>query len=169
MSSSRKTGQGQRFVIAAAFALTVAAAATASGFSSARAEDMGASASSAEQADAEIGRTLGGVPSFIRLYPKVSVAAAWAQVRDLEFSDKTALPPKMKALIGLAVAAQIPCQYCVWSDTKTARENGATDQEIAEAVALAGLERHWSTFFNGMQIDFATFKKEMSGDAQAAK
>ncbi|RUV09844.1 carboxymuconolactone decarboxylase family protein, partial [Mesorhizobium sp. M1A.F.Ca.IN.022.04.1.1] len=24
--------------------------------------------------------------------------------------------------------------------------------------------RHWSTIFNGMQVDFAQFKKEMGGE-----
>ena len=112
---------------------------------------------------------MGGVPTFIKLYPKGAVAGAWAQERDLELSDKTALSPKVKALISLAVAAQIPCQYCIRLDTKTATENGATEEEISEAVAMAGLTRQWSTFFNGMQIDFGTFKKEMGGAASAGQ
>ncbi len=78
-------------------------------------------------------------------------------------SGNTALESKTKALISLAVAAQIPCTYCIWMDTNTARQNGATDQEIAEAVAIAGLTRNWSTIFNGMQVDFDTFKKELGG------
>lgn len=118
----------------------------------------------AEKTYQEIERALGGVPTFIKLYPKSGVAGAWAQMRDLEFSDKTALTPKMKALISLAVAAQVPCGYCVWADTKTAKQHGASDQEIAEAVAVAGLTRQWSTFFHGMQIDLATFKKELGGE-----
>lgn len=109
----------------------------------------------------EVESMLGGVPTFVKLYPKDAIAGAWAQARDLEFSDKTALSPKVKSLISLAVAAQIPCQYCIWSDTRTARQQGASDEEIAEAVAMSGLTRHWSTFFNGMQIDFDQYKKEM--------
>ncbi|TIO14395.1 MAG: carboxymuconolactone decarboxylase family protein, partial [Mesorhizobium sp.] len=54
--------------------------------------------------------------------------------------------------------------YCVWSDTENAKRAGATDEEIQEAVALAALTRHWSTIFNGMQVDFAQFKKEMGGE-----
>jgi len=119
---------------------------------------------SAEDTYKEIESTLGGVPTFVKLFPKGAVAGAWAEERDLELSDKTALSPKEKALISLAVAAQIPCQYCIWSDTEDAKRFGATQEEIAEAVAMAGLTRHWSTFFNGMQIDFGQFKKEMSGE-----
>ncbi|RVC62927.1 carboxymuconolactone decarboxylase family protein, partial [Mesorhizobium sp. M00.F.Ca.ET.038.03.1.1] len=53
---------------------------------------------------------------------------------------------------------------CIWSDTENARHAGATDQEIQEAVAMAALTRHWSTIFNGMQVDFDQFKKEMGGE-----
>ena len=41
---------------------------------------------------------------------------------------------------------------------------GATEEEIQEAVAMAALPRHWSTIFNGMQVDFDQFKKEMGGE-----
>ncbi|MFO1107089.1 MAG: carboxymuconolactone decarboxylase family protein [Amaricoccus sp.] len=115
----------------------------------------------ANAAYAEIAKTMGGVPDFVKLFPKVGIAGAWAETRDLELSDKTALTPKEKSLISLAVAAQIPCQYCIWLDTVSARKAGATDEDIAEAVAMAALARHWSTVFNGLQIDFATFKQQM--------
>jgi hypothetical protein len=36
-------------------------------------------------------------------------------------------------------------------------------------VAMAALTRHWSTVFNGMQVDFETFKKELGGEMSAAK
>jgi AhpD family alkylhydroperoxidase len=129
----------------------------------ARAGDVPAG-SSADATYAEVQSMLGGVPSFVKLFPKGAVAGAWAEERDLELSDHTALSPKVKALIGHAVAAQIPCQYCIWSDTKSAKAFGASSDEIAEAVAMSALTRHWSTFFNGMQIDFEQFKQEMGGD-----
>ena len=119
---------------------------------------------SADAAYAEIEATLGTVPTFIKLFPKAAVAGAWAEARDLEFSDDTALSPKVKSLISLAVSAQIPCHYCVWSDTKAAREAGATDEEIAEAVAMSALTRHWSTFLNGMAVDFDQYKADLGGE-----
>lgn len=112
----------------------------------------------------DIQSTMGGVPSFVKQFPKAGLPGAWAEVKAIELSDKTALPPKVKSLISLAVAAQIPCTYCVWSDTQDAKRAGATDEEIQEAVAMAALTRHWSTMFNGMQVDFDTFKKEMGGE-----
>ena len=38
---------------------------------------------------------------------------------------------------------------------------GATEEQVHEAVAIAGLTRHWSTVFNGYMIDFETYKKEL--------
>ena len=91
---------------------------------------------------------------------------AWAELKGLEFGE-TALDAKAKALIGIAVAAQIPCHYCVWSDTNTAKAAGASDEEVAEAVAISALTRHWSTFFHGMQVDFDQFKMELGGEMAA--
>jgi AhpD family alkylhydroperoxidase len=127
----------------------------------ARADDT---TKSAEATYADIQKTMGSVPTFVKLFPKAGIAGAWAEERDLEMSDKTALDPKTKALISLAVAAQIPCKYCIWLDTKTAKEHGATQEEITEAVAMSALTRHWSTFFDGMQLNFDDFKKEFGGD-----
>jgi AhpD family alkylhydroperoxidase len=111
----------------------------------------------------DIQSTMGGVPSFVKQFPKAGLPGAWSEVKAIELNDKTALPPKVKSLISLAVAAQIPCNYCIWSDTQDAKRAGATDEEIQEAVAMAALTRHRSTIFTGMQVDFETFKKEMGG------
>ncbi len=123
-------------------------------------------ANAAEATYAEVAAVMGGLPTFVKAYPKAGIAGAWALTRDLEFAD-TALDAKTKALIGLAVAAQIPCNYCIWSDTEAAKAAGATDQQIAEAVGISALTRHWSTVFNGLQIDFDQFKAEMGGEMAA--
>lgn len=90
----------------------------------------------------DIEKSFGSVPSFVKALPAAALAGLWQQEKDLELSDKTALPPKTKALISLAVASQIPCSYCIWADTNVARQLGATDEEIGEAVAMAGLTRN---------------------------
>ena len=117
----------------------------------------------ADTAYAEIEAALGGVPTFVKQIAKSAVPGFWTLARDLEFGETTALDPKTKALISLAVASQIPCQYCVWSDTNALRAIGASDQEIAEAVAIAGLTRFTSTQLYGLQADMETFRKEMGG------
>lgn len=118
---------------------------------------------SAEDTYKEIEALTGVVPGFVKMYPKAGIAGAWHVTRDLLFSE-SALDMKTKALISLAVSAQIPCRYCIWSDTRDALRAGATEEEVHEAVAIAGLTRHWSTIFNGYQIDFETFKRELGGE-----
>jgi AhpD family alkylhydroperoxidase len=104
------------------------------------------------------------VPSHIKGYPVQAVAGAWEMTKGLLFDPSNAIDPKTKSLIGLAVAAQIPCQYCIWLETKFAKAQGATDAEVSEAVAQAGYIRMWSTVINGLQIDFETFKAEFGGE-----
>jgi AhpD family alkylhydroperoxidase len=108
----------------------------------------------------DIEQTLGTVPGFFRQFPEVAIAGAWTEFKTLQLNPNTRLSGKMKELIGLAVSAQIPCQYCVYFHTAAAKANGATDDEIREAVAMAAVVRHWSTVLNGMQVDFAAFRRE---------
>jgi alkylhydroperoxidase/carboxymuconolactone decarboxylase family protein YurZ len=42
----------------------------------------------------------------------------------------------------------------------TAKANGASDNEIREAVAMAAISRLWSTVLNGAQIDLAAFRSD---------
>lgn len=118
---------------------------------------------SLEETYKDIEAVYGVTPEYMKVYPKQGIAAAWALTKALEV-EEGALDPKIKSLINVAVAAQIPCRYCIWLDSKFARELGATDAEIAEAVAQAGLTRHWSAILNGMQIDFEAFKAQFGGD-----
>lgn len=130
---------------------------------------------SAEQTYRDIQATLGIVPGFFRAFPESGVAGAWAEMKGLQLNPHTALSAKHKELIGLAVAAQIPCQYCVYFHTQVAKANGATDEEVKEAVAMASIVRHWSTVLNGMSIDGAAFRSEvdtvlrLAGEKAAAK
>ena len=119
---------------------------------------------SAEAAYKDIEATIGVVPSHFKAYPKSAVAGAWEMTKGLLFGEGNALEPKVKSLIGVAVAAQIPCQYCISLETKFAKQGGATEAEISEAIAQAAYVRHWSTVINGSQIDFETFKAEFGGD-----
>jgi AhpD family alkylhydroperoxidase len=104
--------------------------------------------------------TLGLVPSFFKQFPEVGIAGAWREFKTIQLNAHSALPGKYKELIGLAVAAQIPCRYCVVFHTEAARLNGASEGEIREAVAMASLTRHWSTFLNGTLTDETVFRRE---------
>ena len=76
-------------------------------------------------------------------------------------TDSAALGAKERELIGLAVAAQIPCEYCIYYHTKAAMHFGATDAEIREAIAQAAQVRKWSTMLNGSMYDQSAFRKEV--------
>ncbi|HEY8925161.1 MAG TPA: carboxymuconolactone decarboxylase family protein [Polyangia bacterium] len=110
---------------------------------------------------AEVTQLLGSAPEFLQRFPAVARAGAWRQMRDVQMSPATALSGKNKELMGLAVASQVPCRYCVIAHTEFAKLNGATDGEIAEAVAMAAFTRDMSTLLNGMQVDETQFRKDV--------
>jgi AhpD family alkylhydroperoxidase len=119
----------------------------------------GATAAAAARAD--IAKTFGFVPQFFLEFPDEVLPGAWDEMKTLQLNPRTALPGRTKELIGLAVAAQIPCRYCIYAHTEFAKLNGATDAEVGEAVAMAAVTRHWSTFLNGIQTDETKFRAEI--------
>ena len=123
---------------------------------------------SAQATYRDIEQTLGSVPGFFKAFPEAGIAGAWAEFKSVQLNPKTKLDGKTKELLGLAVAAQIPCQYCIYFHTAAAKANGATDEEIRETVAMAAVVRHWSTVLNGMQVDLAIFKRETDTVLKAA-
>ena len=52
-----------------------------------------------------------------------------------------AIPKKYKELMALSVAFTTQCPYCISIHAKRAREEGTSEQEIAEAVAVAAALR----------------------------
>ena len=116
----------------------------------------------------DIEQTLGSVPTFFKMLPESGIAGAWAEFKGIQLNPGTKLDGKTKELIGLAVAAQIPCSYCIYGHTAFAKLNGATDQEVREAVAMAAITRHWSTVLNGAQIDLDAFRQEIDMVVQHA-
>ncbi|MDH4986264.1 carboxymuconolactone decarboxylase family protein [Aminobacter anthyllidis] len=147
--------------------LTMLAMAT--GFASLIVSNAVAEDSSAAATYKDIEATLGSVPSFFKQFPETGIAGAWAEFKGFQLNPKTELNGKTKELVGLAVAAQIPCQYCIYFHTQAAKANGATDGEIREAVAMSATVRHWSTVLNGMQVDYPQFKQEVDTVMAAAK
>lgn len=119
------------------------------------------SVTDAASAYKDIERTLGSVPSFLRSFPEGAIGPAWREMKTVQLGRDTRLPPRTKELIGLAVAAQVPCKYCSHFHTEAAKLSGASDREVKEAVALAALTRHWSTVLNGSQIDEDRFRREV--------
>lgn len=68
--------------------------------------------------------------------------------------DKAAMSPgaisaKHKELIALGVAFTTQCPYCIEIHAKRAREAGATEQEISEAVFVAAALRAGAAVTHG--------------------
>jgi AhpD family alkylhydroperoxidase len=111
----------------------------------------------------------GDPPQFMKdTYPEQALKGAWEEYQAV-WSPNGAIPLKQKQLIALGVAAQIPCEYCIYAHTLKAKQAGATDAEIREALAVAAMTRKWSTVLNGSAYDMEKFKVELSGMSKAGK
>jgi AhpD family alkylhydroperoxidase len=114
----------------------------------------------AKSVEQEMTDYFGFVPQFFReALPEHAHDDQWAVMRDFHLAE-TALPNKVKELIGLAVAAHIKCRYCIHFHTQAARAFGATDEELREACMMAGFTVQMSNAITGMQVDLETFKEE---------
>ena len=122
-----------------------------------------------ESAWKDIEATFGMVPSFMKAVPSAGISGAWKEMKSLQLNPNTAIPGQYKELIGLAVAAQIPCHYCTYFHTEAAKMSGASDEQIREAIAMSAITRHWSTVLNGSQIAPADFQKEADQIFTAAR
>jgi AhpD family alkylhydroperoxidase len=60
-----------------------------------------------------------------------------------------AIPAKYKELIALAVAFTTQCPYCIEIHAKRARAEDASEQEIAEVVAVAAALRAGAAITHG--------------------
>jgi AhpD family alkylhydroperoxidase len=122
-----------------------------------------------DAAKADMAAVLGPDSVQTGVFPDAFAASTWEQTRVWLIDNGATIPPKYRALIGLAVSSQIPCAYCVYSDTADARTFGATDEEIKEAIMFAGLTRLGSTLMNGNMVDLDAFKAEIDAGAAAMR
>ena len=116
---------------------------------------------SREKINEEITQALGQVPGFLKDQPDAAIAAEWELFKRYELSDDTAIPPKYRELIGIAVAAATHCWYCSNFHSGVAQLHGATAEEIQEATLIAKFAMSWSTYLNGTLYDKDKFMKEL--------
>ena len=121
-----------------------------------------------QQAIDEIEQSFGFVPSFFKLLPDEYLGSEWDLQKRLALEEKL-IPNKYKELMGLAVAAATRCKYCTYYHTVVAKLFGATDEEIEEAMHYTKQVAGWSTYMNGMQMDYDIFTKEMDRVAEHVK
>jgi AhpD family alkylhydroperoxidase len=109
--------------------------------------------------EADIRDTLGLVPMFMQMLPDYLIESEWTSFKNLQLAE-TSIPNKYKELIGLGIAGATRCRYCAYYHAEAARLFGATEEEITEAVLMAKSSMGWSTFLNGVQIDYDDFTAE---------
>ena len=113
-------------------------------------------------AEAEMVEAFGKVPIWLEAYPEHARASVW-KWHGYMMGHGGVIPWKYMQLIALAVAAQIPCDYCTYGHAEFATQfAGASEEELRHAVAISADVRHWSTVMNGAAIDPEEFKAELN-------
>lgn len=113
-----------------------------------------------EDVHREMKEMLGEVIGFVDLIPDEFIDAEWDLIKRVQLGE-TLIPNKYKELIGLAVAAATRCRYCALFHTESAKLFGATDAEVEEAMHYTKLVIGWSTYINGMQVDYEDFRAQV--------
>ncbi len=118
-----------------------------------------------DDAKKEIEEEFGMFPTMFEVFPEHALSGAWESFKKLN-SPESKIPAKYRELLQLAVAAQIPCDYCIHYHTASAKAHGATEEEIQEAIAQGAQTRYWSMILQGNQVDFEKFKSEFDSMMQ---
>ncbi len=108
----------------------------------------------------EIEETFGLVPSMFKAIPDSSLEQEWQLFKRVQLEEGP-IPNKYRELIGLAIAGVTKCHYCAFYHTEVAKLFGATEEEIEDALHFAKSSAGWSTYVNGLQLDFEQFKDEI--------
>jgi AhpD family alkylhydroperoxidase len=74
----------------------------------------------------------------------------WDEVKQV--MGPGALDPVTKELIYIAVSATNGCDYCTTTHTASARNKGATGEQILEALAVAALANKTNRLANGYRV-----------------
>ena len=109
----------------------------------------------------EIKEAIGIVPTMFELIPDSSLELEWKLFKAVQMEDGP-IPNKYRELIGIGIAASTKCRYCALFHSEMAKLFGATDAEIENAVHFAKASAGWSTYINGMQVDYDKFKAELA-------
>ncbi|MFB6129962.1 MAG: carboxymuconolactone decarboxylase family protein [Salinigranum sp.] len=114
-----------------------------------------------ERTRAKVEETLGIVPGFFDALNEEDLVNEWPNFERYTFGE-TAIPPKYRELIGLAVAANIKCPYCQAFHTKAARMHGATEEELSELYFLASYTARYSALIHAQHYDMDVFEDELA-------
>lgn len=91
----------------------------------------------------------GEVPKPIQALGNLDESLVVNHIMDKKFiMSKEAIPGKYKALILLSAAIALDSQACILNNTKLAKKNGATVEEIMEVFAIAKFAKSATTLSN---------------------
>jgi AhpD family alkylhydroperoxidase len=108
----------------------------------------------------EMEQVFGLVPTMFKSIPDASLETEWRLFKQVQL-DEGPIPSKYRELMGLAMAAVMKCRYCAFYHTELAKLHGATEEEIQDALQFAKASAGWSTYINGLQLDFDQFRSEI--------
>lgn len=118
-----------------------------------------------DEAVADLEDTYGMVPPPLNEISDEDLVAEWPTFTRYTVGE-TEIPEKYRELIGLAVAANLKCPYCVHFHRGAAQLHGATDDEIQEAVTLASFTSRYSAMLHALEYDLDEFKAEVAQIAE---
>ena len=108
----------------------------------------------------DIEATFGLVPAPLDTIPEDDAVAEWPFFKKYTVGESE-IPPKYRELMGLAVAANIKCPYCLHFHREAAKMHGATDAELREVFSLASLTARYSAMLHAMGTDMAEFEADL--------
>lgn len=115
---------------------------------------------SKEEVFKEIEQMFGLVPGMFKALPESTIELEWNLMKRVQM-DEGPIPNKYRELMGVGIAAISKCRYCSYFHTEMAKLNGATEAEIEDAIHYAKSSAGWSTYINGLQLDYDQFTKEI--------
>ncbi len=80
------------------------------------------------------------------------------------FSDESPIAAKEARLVAVAVSAALRCEYCIAAQIQSAKNEGATDEEIKAAIQIAGEIQRFSTLLYGNEFNWEKFNKIIGRD-----
>jgi AhpD family alkylhydroperoxidase len=113
-----------------------------------------------EEVYADMRAMFGDVPSFFHSVPDNSLELEWQLFKRVQFEEGP-IPNKYRELIGLAIASITKCKYCLTYHREIAKLNGATPEEIEDAVHFAKSSAGWSAYITGMGTDYDEFERQV--------
>jgi AhpD family alkylhydroperoxidase len=119
----------------------------------------------------DITETFGSFPGFFWLFPRDQLAETWDAFTALQMNPDIVVDARTRELIGVAVASQGgSCRSCVYFHAAAALANGASREEIREAVSIGVATQRLDAAISEAGSDLAAFKRETDlvlwGDAR---